>query len=68
LPGGTDHVRIFRLAQAAVVAAKGAEKVALFDVQVVAQDGAAVAQIGAQVEKAVLRRPIILTQNGMTCM
>jgi hypothetical protein len=58
LPGGADHVRVFRLAQAAVVAAKGAVKVALLDIQIVAQDGAAVAQVGAQVEEVVVRRPI----------
>jgi hypothetical protein len=46
---------VFRLAQAAVVAAQGAEQVTLLDIQIVAQDRAAVAQVGAQIEQRVVR-------------
>ena len=54
-PGAADHIRILGLAQAAVVAAQGTEKVAVLDVQIVAEDGAAIAQIGAHFEQAVIR-------------
>ena len=57
VPGGAHHVRVFRPAEAAVVASQGAVEVALFDVQIVAQDGAAKPQVGAQVEKVVVRAP-----------
>ena len=48
------RVRIFGAPEAAVVAAERAEVVAVLDVEIVAQDHAAVAQVGAQVEEVVL--------------
>jgi len=50
-PGTNYHVGILRPAQAAIVAAQGAEQIALFDVEIVPKDGAAVAQVGADVEQ-----------------
>src|SRR3989338_5492621 len=54
-PGGKHHVRVLELAEAAVVAAEGAEIVAAFLVEVVAQDGAAERQVGAQMEQVAVR-------------
>jgi hypothetical protein len=50
-PTPAHHVRIFRLAEAAVVATERAVEVALLDVEVVAQDGAAKTQVGPHVEE-----------------
>lgn len=48
---GTQHpVRVPRFSERTVVARQSAERVAVFDIQVMAQDRAAVAKIGAQVE------------------
>ena len=55
-------------AQAAVVAPERAEQVAVLDIEVVAQDHAAVADVGPQVEEVVLASPMRLTQNGITCI
>ena len=49
-PGAQHVVRIVRLAERPVVTGQGTDRVAAFDGQVVAQDSAAVAQIGTQVE------------------
>ena len=49
-PGAQHIVRIARLAERPVVTGQGADRVAAFDGQVVAQDSAAVAQIGTQIE------------------
>src|SRR5260370_477819 len=46
------RIGVLRPATAAVVAAQGQEQVALFDVQVVAQDHAAEAQVALHVEQA----------------
>ena len=42
------------MAQAAIVAAQGAIQVAFFYIDIVAQDGAAEAQVGAQVKQVVI--------------
>src|SRR6266446_10934231 len=55
LPGREHEIRILRSSEAAVIAAERAEVVALFHVQIVPQDGAAVREIGAHVEEIVLR-------------
>ena len=52
--GGAHHVRVFRLPEAAVVAPEGAEKVTLFDVQIVTQYGATVAQVCSQMKQVVI--------------
>ena len=49
-PGAQHVVRIARFAERPVVTSQSTGRVPAFDSQVVAQDGAAVAQIGAQVE------------------
>src|SRR5690606_31985282 len=54
LPRLQDGVRILGATEAAVVATERAEQVAALDVEIVAQDRAAVAQVGAHVEE--LRR------------
>jgi len=64
LPGGTDHIGVFGLAQTAVVAAQGPVQVAVFDVQIEAQDGAAVAQVGAHLEQVVARGADLLDPEG----
>src|SRR5687768_10127497 len=48
-------VGVRRAAEATVVAAERAEKVAVLDVEIVAQDRAAVAQVGAQVKEVLIR-------------
>src|SRR6185295_20005701 len=55
LPCRVHRVRILGPSEAAVVAAERAEEIALLDVEVVAQDDAAIAQVGAQIEKIVAR-------------
>ena len=54
-PCAQDGVGVFVAAQAAVEARQSADDVAFFDIVVVAQDGAAVAQVGADVEQVVRR-------------
>ena len=54
-PCAQNGVRIFAAAETAVEARQRAVKVAVFQIIVVAQDGAAVAQVGADVEK-IMRR------------
>ena len=49
-PGGTDQIRVPRLAQSAVITAQCPKQVAIFDIQIMTQDGAAVAQVDAQME------------------
>src|SRR5262245_34300212 len=51
LPGALDHRGIFGASEAAVVTAERAEQVAFLQVEIVAQDHAAVAQVGAQVKQ-----------------
>ena len=53
-PGTDDGVGVFVAAEAAVETGEGADDVAVFDVEVVAQDGAAVAQVGADIEQVVV--------------
>ena len=53
MPDGVYEVRVLWFAPAAVIAAQGHKKVAFFKIDVVAQDGAAVTQVGAHVEKVV---------------
>ena len=54
IPPRTQYgIRIFVAAQAAVKPCQGADNIAFFDIVVMAQNGAAVAQIGADVEKVV---------------
>src|SRR3954469_23302212 len=50
-PCREDEIRIFRLAERAVVAAERAKVVALLEVEVIAQDRAAVGQVGTQVKE-----------------
>jgi hypothetical protein len=57
LPGAHDLRRIFSFPEAAVVAAQRAVEVAVLHVQVMAQDDAAVAQVGAQMEQVVVAPP-----------
>lgn len=54
-PRAQNGVRIFIAAQAAVKTGKRADDVAFFKVAVMAQDGAAVTQVGADVEQVVRR-------------
>ena len=54
VPCAAHQIRVFGASQAAVVASEGAEEVAFFDVQIMAQDGAAVAQVGPHVEQVVI--------------
>src|SRR5262245_31048528 len=56
LPGREHQARVLRAAEAAVVAHERAKIIAVLLVDVVAQDGAAVGDVGAQVEEVVLRR------------
>ena len=64
------RVRIRRAAAAAVVAAERHEEVAVFAIEVVAQDLATEAQVGAHVETACAESPSPMTrvQNGITCI
>src|SRR5512135_185984 len=55
LPRSDHSAGIVGLPQAAVVATQGAKVVALFPVEVVAQDDATIAQIDSQVEQVVVR-------------
>src|SRR6185436_8275269 len=55
LPRRQHEARILRAAEAAVVARQRAEVVAVLHVHVVAQDDAAVSEVGAQLEKIILR-------------
>src|SRR5438046_7998100 len=50
-PRGEHEVRILRLAERAVVAPQRAEVVSLLQVHVVAQDRAAIGQVGPQVKE-----------------
>src|SRR5256886_1609438 len=60
LPGCAHHVRIFRASQAAVVAPQRAEVIAVFDVEIVPENRAAVRDIGAQVEQVMARLPDLI--------
>ena len=64
------RVRVLGPAAAAVVAAQRQEQVAALDVEVVAQDHAAEAQVGLHVEqpRRRRRRRSARAQNGITCM
>ena len=52
-PRAQYGIRIFVAAQAAVKSGQRADNIAFFDIVVMAQNSAAVAQIGADVEKVV---------------
>lgn len=53
LPDGVYVVRVVWFAPATVVAAQGEKEVAFFEIDVVPQDGTAISQVGAHVEKVV---------------
>src|SRR5258708_28398868 len=63
-PRGEHHARVLGVAEAAVIAAERAEIVAFLHIQIVTQDDAAVAQVGAQVKQIVGRAAEELRPEG----